>query len=260
MVCTLCKNNYKRRYSGESRSNENSLNPGQEFIDIILIDAHENNMGVLCQNLNTGMVQSHNIENLRQLEVDDLVSLASLDLNVAFKNQLKNSRARNVHGKGVEEDIENEEELYTGYDTEEVEEKRRTRSGTSFVTKLSKGIMKTQKITQPDMHCVSLTQQKASRRGVRLAEELGYSLWMKEAEAIKILPSKSLKIYNVEEKRRKVTHKRKIHFFPNVEVCTDKGKSLIKIKEEIKKFKEGFFSLLANPIGDFSIHETKSLF
>ena len=64
-----------------------------------ILEIHPGGMGAVCRNLHNGKIKSHQIENLRRLDIDEILSISSIDPNFSFKNQLSNSRIRNLHGK-----------------------------------------------------------------------------------------------------------------------------------------------------------------
>ena len=64
------------------------------------------------------------------MDIDEILNISSIDPNFSFKNQLSNSRIRNLHGKfpATFEDVDYDLESEGG------EGERKTRSGKSYFT------------------------------------------------------------------------------------------------------------------------------
>ena len=54
-----------------------------------IIDIHKGNMGAFFRNLHTGKVKTHQIANLRKIDLDDMLKLSLIDPAYSFQNQLK---------------------------------------------------------------------------------------------------------------------------------------------------------------------------
>ena len=86
-----------------------------------IIQPQHNGMSALVRNLKDGKVSTQSINNLRTIDVNDLLSL-QINPEFAFKELIDMTRMRNLHGKFVTE--REEENLHS--------DERTTRSGNSY--------------------------------------------------------------------------------------------------------------------------------
>ena len=82
-------------------------------------------MMVLCCNLHTGQISSISINNLRSINVSDVLTL-QINPEYAFSDLLDMSRVKNVHGKYSNNEMRSQQENAENMDI------RVTRSGTSY--------------------------------------------------------------------------------------------------------------------------------
>ena len=220
-----------------------------------VIDVHKGNMGALCINLHTGKVKTHQISNLRKIGLDDMLKLTAIDPTYSFKNQLKNARIRNLHGKAIDD--------YEGLDYEvsaDNDDGKKTRSGKVYATELV-SILRRKVHEIPDLSCQEVSQRRATVRGMTLAKSLGYEV-KKEGMKAKIPSSKSLSVYNGEDKKqgkRKASHKRNVTFSNELKIRKNGVDSVENVIFERKFNYKCFLAFLMDPIFDFSAKEIQML-
>ena len=220
-----------------------------------VIDVHKGNMGALCINLHTGKVKTHQISNLRKIGLDDMLKLTAIDPTYSFKNQLKNARIRNLHGKAIDD--------YEGLDYEvsaDNDDGKKTRSGKVYATELV-SILRRKVHEIPDLSCQEVSQRRATVRGMTLAKSLGYEV-KKEGMKAKIPSSKSLSVYNGEDKKqgkRKASHKRNVTFSNELKIRKNGIDSVENVIFERKFNYKCFLAFLMDPIFDFSAKEIQML-
>ena len=65
-----------------------------------VIEPQHDGMSALCRNLKDGKVSTQSINNLRTIDVNDLLTL-QINPEFAFKELIDMSRLRNLHGKFI---------------------------------------------------------------------------------------------------------------------------------------------------------------
>ena len=224
-----------------------------------ILEMHPGNMGALCRNLHTGRVKTHQIANLRKLNLDEMLRLTAIDPAYSFKNQLASSRIRNLHGKFTG-DLESPD---YNLDTTEVE--RKTRSGKTYATILThvtgvSSILRKKLHEKPDLSSLGVAQKRAIIRGMALARSLGFEV---QKDALKEeVPGRSLNIYNGEDKkqiRTKAGHTRHVRFAEKMRVRKDNVDTEEKTVWDKKEVYKCHLSFLFEPMFDLSIKEIKLL-
>ena len=224
-----------------------------------VIDVHKGNMGALCINLHTGKVKTHQISNLRRIGLDDMLRLTAIDPTYSFQDQLKNARIRNLHGKALPE-LEDEEGLDYEVSDDSNDDEKKTRSGKVYLTELV-SILKKKVQETPDLSGQEVSQRRATVRGMTLAKSLGLGV-KKEGMKEKISSSKSLSVYNGEDKKhgkRKASHGKHVTFSNELKSRKNGIDSVEDVIFE-REFKyRCFLSILLDPVFDFSAKEIQIL-
>ena len=224
-----------------------------------ILEIRPGNMGALCRNLHTGRVKTHQIANLRKLNLDEMLRLTAIDPAYSFKNQLASSRIRNLHGKFTG-DLESPD---YNLDTTEVE--RKTRSGKTYATILThatgvSSILRKKLHEKPDLSSLGVAQKRAIIRGMALARSLGFEV---QKDALKEdVPGRSLNIYNGEDKkqiRTKAGHTRHVRFAEKMRVRKDNIDTEEETVWDKKEVYKCHLSFLFEPMFDLSIKEIKLL-
>ena len=227
-------------------------------------------MGAVCRNLHNGKIKSHQIENLRKLDIDEILNISSIDPNFSFKNQLSNSRIRNLHGKfpATLEDIDYDLESEGG------ESEKKTRSGKSYFTDATE-LKKGKPILKKTLHRVldlsaaknalsklGAGQKNAILRGIALARSL--NLEPQKGALFENTPGMALNIYNDEKMEiskapPRSSHNRHVKFDDKMTVRKqglDKKENTIFEKKQQYKC---YLSFVFEPMYDLSMSELNLL-
>ena len=127
-------------------------------------------MSALARNLKDGKISTHSINNLRSVDVNDLMSL-QINPEFAFKDVMGLSRHRNLHGKFIS-------------NIDDIQEKdKNTRSGSTYwadnvlvqrpQVSNPKSILKIKQSESENFYSCTPAQKLASIRGLLLSKQAG---------------------------------------------------------------------------------------
>ena len=236
-----------------------ALSPGSLRLFKIL-EVQNNGMSALARNLKDGKISTHSINNLRSIDVNDLMSL-QINPEFAFKDVMGMSRHRNLHGKFLSS-------------TDDVQENdRSTRSGSTYCAKnesvqrsqvaLPKSILKIKKSESENFYSCTPAQKLASIRGMLLSKQAGNKLSKEETS---ILAGRHSEAFSQSQFtvpnliQRKGKSKKKISWNNDVSCLIDNNLSIKKINDEEPAFRACNFSLIALTLdGIMSLKETQLL-
>ena len=208
-----------------------------------ILQVHEGGQAALCRNLKTGQIQTQAISNLRSIQLPDLLHL-TIDPEHSFADQLRDSRAQNLHGKFV--------------NIPEEAGNRSTRSGRSFFLSKQKSILKNKHSHDKiDLNLVDTAQLNATKRGLEHSRSVGIKLTNNDISALKFKSRNNLKLYNVSNLPRVSKNRSKVTIDDKIKVLHSQKCENICFD---KCFKEvNIFYLVRNLSGDISIKETSCL-
>ena len=239
--------------SPQTKDGSKALLPGCQKLFKVL-EVYPGNMGALCKNLHTGQVMSHNVDNLRFLDVPDILQL-HIDPTHAFSDFVGN-RAKNLYGRGIEE-IQDKDPL-----------RKSTRSGRTFYTTVhnqtlpvaAEGILKkntTYSADSNDLNFVDLAQVTATKRGLRRAKSVRNSLNTAQEEVLKFLPKKNLQLYNIKNLMKTMSSGNKLSFAPEVSCKIIDDTVILPLNFDNKQVRKSFnLCYYIKHLGETSLIET----
>ena len=219
-------------------------------------------MSVLCRNLKDKKVSTQSINNLRTIDVNDLLSL-QINPEFAFKELVDMTRLRNLHGKFVTES--NEEDLQS--------DSRTTRSGSSYhsqtsedqlsqIPKVYKSILKVKSSEAENYYSCAPAQKLAIMQGLLMSKRAGNQLPRNQINILsgnsKAFSQTQFTVQNIIRKKAKPS--KKIKWNEEVSLkCVD-NVSMIKLNDSEPEFKQCHYSRIAlDPFGILSLKETALL-
>ena len=220
-------------------------------------------MSALCRNLKDGKVSTQSINNLRTIDVNDLLSL-QINPEFAFKELIDMTRMRKLHGKFVTE--REEENLHS--------DERTTRSGNSYHSKnsayqfsqipeVNKSNLKIKNSDAENYYSCAPAQKLAIMRGLLMSKRAGNKL---PRNQINILSGSSnafsqtpFTVQNII--RKKAKSGKKLRWNEEVSFQIDDKVSMIKLNDDNEPgFKQCHYSRIAlDPFGILSLKETALL-
>lgn len=235
-----------------------ALSPGSLKLFKIL-EVQNNGMSALARNLKDGKISTHSINNLRSIDINDLMSL-QINPEFAFQDVMGMSRHRNLHGKF----------LSSTNDGQETE--KNTRSGSTYYAKnvsiqrsqvaTPKSILKIKQSESVNFYSCTPAQKLASIRGMLLSKQAGNKLSKEETSILAGRHSKafSQSQFTVPNLIRKGKSKKKINWNNDVSCLIDNNLSIEKIKDEEPSYRACNFSRIALTLdGIMSLKETQLL-
>ena len=235
-----------------------ALSPGSLKLFKIL-EVQNNGMSALARNLKDGKISTHSINNLRSIDVNDLMSL-QINPEFAFQDVMAMSRHRNLHGKF----------LSSTNDVQETD--KNTRSGSTYYAKnvsiqrsqvaTPKSILKIKQSESVNFYSCTPAQKLASIRGMLLSKQAGNKLSKEETSILAGRHSKafSQSQFTVPNLIRKGKSKKKINWNNDVSCLIDNNLSSKKINDEEPTYRACNFSRIALTLdGIMSLKETQLL-
>ena len=221
-----------------------------------IINIQHNGLSAFCKDIKTGRTSTQSINNLRTLDLNDLLSL-HINPSFAFSKDLVDmSRMKNLHGK-----LPDSEYIVTQDD-----DARTTRSGlvyTSSKIRPNKGILKSMhSINDVDnFYCNGPSQRAAIVRGLIMAKQSGVELSNQQKKLFNGISTPfSQSRFTIKNVLKKGSRKPKLQFKDKVEFKKGNSISYVQLQHEKDDFMQCNYSkIVLQPFGILSLKETALL-
>ena len=222
-----------------------------------ILKIQHNGMSALCKDIKSGRTSTQSINNLRTLDLNDLLTL-HINPNFAFsKDLLDMSRMKNLHGKSP-----NSDNILTQDDSA-----RTTRSGlvyNSSKIRPNKGIIKNRQYMNDvdNFYCNGPSQREAIIRGLSMARQAGMKLSNQQLKLFHGISTPfSQSRFTVKNILKKGSSKPKLQFNETVQLKTGGSISSVQLQHEKEELLQCNFSRVAlQPFGILSLKETALLY